>query len=62
MNPTQESQVGKYLSGAFPIIDAQMTGDALFPLLFNFALKSTVGKNQVNMEGLYCCTVHYEVF
>ena len=29
-------QVGKYSSGAFPIINALMIGDALFPLLFNF--------------------------
>jgi len=52
-------QVGKYLSGTFPIINALMTGDALFCSLFNFALKSTVGKNQANMEGLKMIGIHH---
>jgi hypothetical protein len=45
-------QVGIYLSGAFPIINALMAGNALFPLLFNSAFESTVGKNQANIGGL----------
>jgi hypothetical protein len=52
-------QAGKYLSGAFPIINALMTADALFPLLFNFALESTAGKNQANMEGLKLIGIHH---
>jgi hypothetical protein len=40
-------------------INALMTGDALFPLLFNFALESTVGKNEANMEGLKLTDIHH---
>jgi hypothetical protein len=46
------AQKGKYLSGAFPIINVLMTECALFPLFFNIALESDIGKNQANLEGL----------
>jgi hypothetical protein len=36
-----------------------MTGDALFSLLLNFALESTVGRNQANMEKLKLIGIHH---
>jgi hypothetical protein len=41
-------RLGKYLSGNFPIQNGLKQGDALTPLLFNFALVYAVTKVQEN--------------
>jgi len=52
MNETfSRVRVGKHLSDMFPVRNGLKQGDALSPLLFNFASEYTIGRVQVNQDG-----------
>jgi hypothetical protein len=45
-------QLGKYMSDTLPVRNSLKQGDALSPLLFNFALEHPFGRGKVNQDGL----------
>jgi len=45
-------RVGKNVSDRFPIRNDLKQGDALSPMLFNFALEYTIRRVQVKQDGL----------
>jgi hypothetical protein len=53
LNETYSSVwIGKHLSDIFPIKNGLKQGDALSPLILNFALEYSIRRIQVNQDGL----------
>jgi len=44
--------VGKHLSDLFPLKNGLKQGDALLPLIFNFAVEYVIRRVEVNQDGL----------
>jgi len=49
---------GKHLPGRLPVRNGLKPGDALSPLLFNFALEYTISRVQVHQAGLKLNSTH----
>jgi len=50
--------VGKNVSDKFPIRNGLKQGDALSPMLFNFALEYAIRRVQVNQDGMKLSGTH----
>ena len=51
-------RVGRNVSDRFPIRNSLKQGDALSPMLFNFALEYAIRRVQVNRDGLKLNSTH----
>jgi len=51
-------RVGKNVTGRFPIRNGLKQGNALSPVLFNFALEYAIRRVQVNQDGLKLNSTH----